>query len=1224
MTADTMAKIDFDKFERGLTALALLINPFRQDIPMLTAASYTYMANVSLRDANNWLELSKSAKGEDKKAYAKEALAAFNLAQSIYERPSNARIAEIETRIKGLEARLAELEKISSEDLAKRTAREESILAGVPESMREQLRSAIFGQNNAQYIKDEIVKLRGAIQKIKDDIMPGIEIIQRGAAQAEFLIDQPELAGAVFKMLEDRGGRLSIADIAGIALGNAVPGAQLTHVSIKAMSEAQKENFEKAFAAIVSVSMPKADKAQVINLRNNYISALEWIDIAKEFAQDRDYRSAVAAFNEARALDESAVMDGPTMALAHQWHRQAASQEMVLRIESDKKDVNAWIDIAKDYALKGDERSARAALREAEHIGGRVDIVIQAKAEIPRLIQERRVQNVKEANEWLAIAGADLRKGNFEDALFAAAQAMKASRKPEVILKAQSVRQEIYRAIEMRSKEARAEKAEQRALLEEAEQILREAENKSAEESPELAFVNLVERSWNNASAARKTVIAGVAALIVIQLAQMIPIGMLIGSIFCIGGITMVRNKVVKTAVSILGFSIAGTTGLAEGGQGLMSFTSSGISGGTIVSVIAAVFVAAAAAYRFFKDKAPASGREMPQAPASVVTDGFKVESGKTLYSTLGEETPVMKTLPSPISVVGASAVGAAGEFGQIRMITDEFGDLARGAKAMPQFTGVAEGIERFQQGYAGNARLLAQNIAAADKGEIRIGQTVTIKDTVSGKTIVIVRREDGAVTVNGKVIDKTSLIDIIKSYGFAKGYSRDSLPYELSYTVLRNGSVLYSDEAEIIFGADGSIISMSCTDVFDGIEGSSVEFRGHTHPYAHDMRTEEFSEDILAIRARAEIFGRYIPEIIRIKDADGRSSMIMLWHDTASGSYYVTGRPAPLSISDKDISFTIVKKADGYDWEAALDLSKVYINVIKDRAVMNVTRYTGIPTPLDTRLKKELRGLLSILKDGEFIMRVSAKGLKDAYLREIAGLEAALRVSGPSGRAMSYFALVDRLARLLNEAGIYASNFGVVVDARKGAYSGELIAKAMKEAVSPDSPVKYAIVVESEEYAARIKAICADTVTIVVPEGQDAAARVAEVLRGDNNKVMGNSYIAIATTEANAGFVISHYAQEANKDPNGRFNSLVTKEDIAADSTEAGKVPAGALLTILLKLVSKNETTVMTIGCSDSVIKNIQDALKSGFRLFKLAKLEIERIIGEFLSALNATAKSL
>jgi len=90
----------------------------------------------------------------------------------------------------------------------------------------------------------------------------------------------------------------------------------------------------------------------------------------------------------------------------------------------------------------------------------------------------------------------------------------------------------------------------------------------------------------------------------------------------------------------------------------------------------------------------------------------------------------------------------------------------------------------------------------------------------------------------------------------------------------------------------------------------------------------------------------------------------------------------------------------------------------------------------------------------------------------------------------------------------------------------------------------------------------------------------------------------------------------------NERFNSLVMKENVAVDSREAGKVPAAALLTIMLKLVSKNETTVMTIGCSDSVVKDLQDALKSGFRLFRLAKLEIERIMSEFLLAFNATAK--
>jgi len=50
------------------------------------------------------------------------------------------------------------------------------------------------------------------------------------------------------------------------------------------------------------------------------------------------------------------------------------------------------------------------------------------------------------------------------------------------------------------------------------------------------------------------------------------------------------------------------------------------------------------------------------------------------------------------------------------------------------------------------------------------------------------------------------------------------------------------------------------------------------------------------------------------------------------------------------------------------------------------------------------------------------------------------------------------------------------------------------------------------------------------------------------------------------------------------------------------------------LKLASQNETTVMTVGCRPTTIMKLQDVLKSGFRLFRLMKIEIDRVIGEFL----------
>ncbi|MFA6609573.1 MAG: hypothetical protein WCT15_01850, partial [Candidatus Omnitrophota bacterium] len=71
------------------------------------------------------------------------------------------------------------------------------------------------------------------------------------------------------------------------------------------------------------------------------------------------------------------------------------------------------------------------------------------------------------------------------------------------------------------------------------------------------------------------------------------------------------------------------------------------------------------------------------------------------------------------------------------------------------------------------------------------------------------------------------------------------------------------------------------------------------------------------------------------------------------------------------------------------------------------------------------------------------------------------------------------------------------------------------------------------------------------------------------------------------------------------------------------GDVVAGAILTEMVKLASQDKTTVLAIACGQNTIKTL-----SGFsgimKLIDIARLEIDRLVKEFLTAMNAAGRSL
>ena len=84
---------------------------------------------------------------------------------------------------------------------------------------------------------------------------------------------------------------------------------------------------------------------------------------------------------------------------------------------------------------------------------------------------------------------------------------------------------------------------------------------------------------------------------------------------------------------------------------------------------------------------------------------------------------------------------------------------------------------------------------------------------------------------------------------------------------------------------------------------------------------------------------------------------------------------------------------------------------------------------------------------------------------------------------------------------------------------------------------------------------------------------------------------MSVATTEGNIDSLLKHYRATQGQAADLRINSLVTSQDVAAN--EQTKIPAAALLTVLIKLASQSQTTSMAIGCSSNTVRQLQEALK-------------------------------
>jgi tetratricopeptide (TPR) repeat protein len=269
----------------------------------------------------------------------------------------------------------------------------------------------------------------------------------RPAAFANYIVEaarkNPDLKGAaelanlIVETIKLRGRALDIKDVVGIALRMAMPGVEATPQVVNNLTGARKAAFDKAFSAILTIM--HYDSLKAMEIRGKYLDANEWVALASGLAKQGDYKSALDALREAHSLGVDAV-DTAMMKESMVWYRKLVSQERA----SILSDARAWIDKAKDHASKGNEKASRAAVKEAVAIeaslGTHTIDIPAARSEIKGLIAERRARNITDARQWLGLARAELDKGNYENALFAVAQAVKTSRTKESLDKARVVK----------------------------------------------------------------------------------------------------------------------------------------------------------------------------------------------------------------------------------------------------------------------------------------------------------------------------------------------------------------------------------------------------------------------------------------------------------------------------------------------------------------------------------------------------------------------------------------------------------------------------------------------------------------------------------------------------------------------------------------------------------------------------------------------------------------
>ena len=592
----------------------------------------------------------------------------------------------------------------------------------------------------------------------------------------------------------------------------------------------------------------------------------------------------------------------------------------------------------------------------------------------------------------------------------------------------------------------------------------------------------------------------------------------------------------------------------------------------------------------------------------------------------------------------------AGPQAGPVTITAAPMGTLATGS--MPEFatlgTHVVSAVDIMAKVSPDNAKMINEAInqfcvkadevnklnkaqEKAENGQIRADQTVKVIMEATGTEYVITCGEQG-------VKEGDSIIDILKARG-ATILENLKLSYETGYIMMNNGAVVLSNKAVIAIRQDGTINWMNSTKSFESINVNEIAFTGHTHPLGHMISDGDFMADGLAIKEVYNITGRNIPELVTARNESGEMVTKVISHNAKTGDVNISDMDTAGAINTRSLGInasniesvtsstggsrlsTLTLEAVPVKIDVAVSSSNGNINIAQSQEAINKDKLNKGLTGFISSASKELALAVAKMPPDKFAQ--FQKGLKSLID------EASLAAKGGAG--LSETTIAERMARLLQDAGIFGGTLRPIIVAGERGYDKETINEIIKAIGSVKDtgikregpePVKYIFVVgsdkEKDELNNKLQG-AAKAEVVVVKAGQDIIQTVQETLN-----ISSVSMMSIATKEGDRESVESirmHYEKTQTKGADSRINSLITGE---IEASEQAKIPAAALVTILIKLASQGQTTVMTVGCTPKTVSDLQQALKNGFRFFRLAKLQIEKVMQEFLSAIQATAKSV
>jgi len=532
--------------------------------------------------------------------------------------------------------------------------------------------------------------------------------------------------------------------------------------------------------------------------------------------------------------------------------------------------------------------------------------------------------------------------------------------------------------------------------------------------------------------------------------------------------------------------------------------------------------------------------------------------------------------------------------------------------------------------------------IAIHAAGKIRRGETL-IETDADGNRLVIACDENEIITINGRPSEykfKTASVrDIMVAEGWSGvlarcGFSEGRpVPHELKYIgiEIRNekGETeikwQFSDTSENVYGKDGKV-SPSCSIKYSIGIRDTIVMEGHTHPFDHEASNESLLLDLIVNIAEGKETGVEKPEIVSAVE-NGQPVTISITHvpggfiRTDRGAAGVTEKLVPFSedYANANINAVISERGGVKEIMANLDNSniKAVINTVTGAREFTTIRDMKPTSQAKDALSVQLAQSFQALAQ-KFIERIRKESVSkgnEPVIKTLEDIERRMKESAKTP-ADAYKLLVG-LAMLAKEAKVFTEDLELVMDCRTGGFDAKQMLNAIRQAYErmPMAPVKYVLMV-NEGVNLAVVGRYANKVSVVA-SGRDP-----------NEKFTLNdmSKAAVATTESNAGFVIDYYERMQGRDRNGRFNAFIVNTSLMDLERSPGayeNARMAAFFSVMMRLASQDQTTVITAGCSKTTISSLQEMLKSGFRLIRLAKLEIDKLVTQFLAAISATGGS-